>query len=156
MQFQASIEIRAPAQCVFDVISTPERLPQWNEAVVEAHRAWPGAIGPGSRAQMQGKLLGQVIASETEVVGYEPNQLFATNAVRGPKLNTTFRLAPLEPAGTRLNVELRGELPGGSLANLVAEPMLRAQLTRSLEQLRILCERDALTNQAAPKESESC
>jgi hypothetical protein len=156
MQFQASIEIQAPARCVFELISTPERLPQWNEAVVEAHRASPGAIGPGSRAQMQGKVLGQLIASETEVVGYEPHQLFATNAVRGPKLNTTFRLAPLEPAGTRLNVELRGELPGGSLANLVAEPMLRAQLTRSLEQLRILCERDALRNQAAPKESESC
>jgi uncharacterized membrane protein len=156
MQFQASIEIRAPARCVFEVISTPERLPQWNEAVVDAHRVSPGAVGPGSRAQMQGKVLGQLIASETEVVGFEPNQLFATNAVRGPRLNTTFRLAPLEPAGTRLDVELRGELPGGSLANLVAEPMLRAQLTRSLEQLRILCERDALSNQAAPKESESC
>ncbi len=73
MQFQASIEIRAPAQCVFDVISTPERLPQWNEAVVDAHRVSPGAVGPGSRAQMQGKVLGQLVASETEVVGFEPN-----------------------------------------------------------------------------------
>jgi uncharacterized protein YndB with AHSA1/START domain len=155
MQLQASIEIRAPAERVFEVVSTPERLPEWNEAVLDARRSTPGSVGPGARAEMRGRVLGQAIASETEVVAFEPPLLFATKAVRGPRLHTTFRLAR-QASGTRLDVELRGEPPGGALGGLVAERILRTQLTRSLQQLRTLCEREALTSQVTPKESESC
>jgi uncharacterized protein YndB with AHSA1/START domain len=141
VQLQAAIEIRAPATHVFDLISAPERLPEWNSSVTEACRITPGPVGPGARARMAGRVFGQSLTSETEVVAFEPPCLFATNAVHGPRLQTTFRLAPL-PGGTRLNVDVRGEPPGGTLGGFVAELLLRNQLATSLQQLRVLCERE--------------
>jgi hypothetical protein len=142
MQLQAAIEIRAPAARVFELISAPERLPEWNASVAEARRITPGPIGPGARAVMAGRVLGQALTSETEVVAFEPPCVFATTAVRGPRLQTTFHLAPL-PNGTRLDVDVRGDPPGGTLGGFVAERVLRGQLTTSLARLRALCEQEA-------------
>jgi hypothetical protein len=97
-------------------------------------------------------VLGQPLTTETEVVGFEPPTLFCTSAVAGPPLRTTFRLAPV-PDATRLEIDVRGELPGGALGNIVAERVLRAQLSTSLDRLRTLCEREA---PVPPKEIPSC
>lgn len=126
---------------LFEVIATPERLPQWNVSVERARRAVPDEpVRLGSRAIFAGKLLGQSIESETEVVEFEPPRLFVTRAIRGPRLTTRFELETLSDQGTRLWVEVSGDVPGGAVGARMAEGFLRKELDRSLQRLRGLAE----------------
>jgi uncharacterized protein YndB with AHSA1/START domain len=154
LQLRALVDVQAAPAHVFEVICTPERLPEWNVSVAEARRVTPDApLGPGARAIMRGKLLGQTLESETEVTEFEPPRLFATRVVRGPSLVTRFELEPLEPttsesgevtgAGTRVQVEVQGEVPGGALGARLAEGFIRRELTASLDRLRVLAEQPA-------------
>lgn len=139
-----SIHIRAPAATVFAVVSTPERLPEWNVSVELARRAVTGApIALGSRAIIVGRLLGQRIDSETEVSVLEEPSRFETRAVRGPRLTTRFALSEVG-GGSRLEVMVSGEVPGGAIGERLAEGVLRRELTLSLDRLRWLCESETL------------
>jgi uncharacterized membrane protein len=140
LSLRASVEIRAPAERIFDLVCAPERLPEWNVSVESARRASQDeAVCLGSRAIVCGRLLGQVLESETEVVGFEPPRLFATHAIRGPRVDTRFVLESL-PQGTRVDVDVSGEVPGGALGARLAEGFLRKELTASLERLRAIGE----------------
>jgi uncharacterized protein YndB with AHSA1/START domain len=143
LSLHAVTDIRAPAALVFALLSTPERLPEWNTSVESARRVVPAEpVGPGSRAIFAGRLLGQVLESETEVSQFEPPRRFATRAVRGPRLNSAFTLDS-QPFGTRVTLDVSGDVPGGRLGGILAEGFLRSELTRSLDRLRALCEREA-------------
>jgi uncharacterized protein YndB with AHSA1/START domain len=140
LSLRASVDIRAPAERIFDLVCTPERLPEWNVSVESARRSVAGqAVCLGSRAVLSGRLLGQTLESETEVISFEPPRLFATRAIRGPRVHTRFVLAPL-PEGTRVDLDVTGDVPGGALGARVAEGFLRKELTASLERLRRLGE----------------
>ena len=122
LSLRASIDIRAPATEIFELVCCPERLPEWNVSVEHARRVDPAqAVCLGSRAIFSGRLLGQTLESETEVVSFEPPRLFATRAIRGPRLTTQVSL---EPSGevTRVDVSLSGEVPGGRLGEMLADP----------------------------------
>jgi hypothetical protein len=140
LSLRACVDIRASATDVFDLVSSPERLPEWNASVERARRVQPGVpVCLGSRAIMSGKLLGQTLESETEVVIFEPARAFATRAIRGPRLTTHILLEPL-PEGTRVEVSVSGDVPGGRLGEKLADGFLRRELTASLERLRQLAE----------------
>ena len=70
---------------------------------------------------------------------FEPPRLFATRAIRGPRIETRFTLEPLE-TGTRVDVQVSGEVPGGALGARLAAGFLRKELTASLDRLRELGE----------------
>ena len=143
LSLRASVDIRAPAERIFDLVCTPERLPEWNVSVASAQRCVAGeAVCLGSRAVLSGRLLGQTLESETEVISFEPPRLFATRAVRGPRVNTRFVLEPLTD-GTRVDVEVSGDVPGGAFGARLAEGFLRKELSASLERLRLIGETQA-------------
>lgn len=150
LDLRASVDVRAPIAGVFAVLSTPERLPEWNTSVESARRVGPAEapVGLGSRAVFRGRVLGQSLESETEVVHFEPPRVFATQARRGPALRTAFDLQAL-PFGCRVEVSLSGEVPGGRLGGRLAEGFLRRQLADSLDRLRALCEHEASLAAAA-------
>jgi uncharacterized protein YndB with AHSA1/START domain len=155
LSLHAATDIRAPAALVFAVLSTPERLPEWNTSVESARRAEPAEpIGRGSRAVFSGRLLGQSLETETEVIEFQPPGRFATRAIRGPRLHSSFALDS-QPFGTRLTLDVTGDVPGGRLGSLVAERFLRDELARSLERLKQLCEREASAAAAAEPASGS-
>jgi uncharacterized protein YndB with AHSA1/START domain len=140
LKLRANIVIRAPAERLFELICTPERLPEWNVSVDDARRAEPDAtVCLGSRAIFRGRLLGKALESETEVIDFEPPRLFMTRAIRGPRLTTRFELQA-EPDATRVVVDVVGEVPGGALGSKLAEGFLRKELTASLIRLRAIGE----------------
>lgn len=140
LRLSASVVIRAPEEHVFDLICCPERLPEWNTSVERARRAVPGEpIGLGTRAVFSGRMLGQALESETEVVEFEPPHRFATRAIRGPRLQSRFELA-CRGDETQVLVDVSGEVPGGTIGNMLAEGFLRKELTASLERLRAIGE----------------
>jgi Polyketide cyclase / dehydrase and lipid transport len=109
-------------------------------SVDKARRATPDeAVRLGSRAIFSGRLLGTSLESETEVIHFEPPRLFATCAVRGPRLTTRFELEP-EAHGTRVVVDVKGDVPGGALGAKLAEGFLGKELTASLVRLRAIGE----------------
>jgi Polyketide cyclase / dehydrase and lipid transport len=125
---------------VFELICVPERLPEWNVSVERACRAVAGEpVGLGSRAIMSGRLLGQTLESETEVIEFDPPSRFSTRAIRGPKLTTRFELSA-EGNLTRLQADVSGDVPGGAIGARLAEGFIRRELTASMERLRALCE----------------
>src|ERR1700676_2923802 len=106
LSLRASVEIRAPQARIFDLVCTPERLPEWNVSIEQARRGTPGEdVCLGSRAIFSGRVLGQTLESETEVIDFEPPRAFATRAIRGPRLTTRFWLEAL-PHGTRVDIEV--------------------------------------------------
>jgi uncharacterized protein YndB with AHSA1/START domain len=140
LRLRADVLVRASPADVFELICAPERLPEWNVSVETARRATPDEpVCVGSRAIVTGRLLGQTLESETEVVEYEPPRLFCTRAVRGPRLNTRFALQPVAE-GTQVQVDVSGDLPGGALGERLAEGFLRRELNTSLQRLRDLGE----------------
>ena len=142
LSLQASTEIRAPIDTVFALISAPERLPEWNTSIASARRADPsGPVCWGSRAVMSGRLLGQTLESETEVISYAEPCEFVTRAIRGPKLTTRFVLNAGE-SGTNVRVEVSGDVPGGMLGARLAEGFLRTEFTASLQRLKALAEHE--------------
>ena len=140
LSLRSDVVVHATPTQVFELISSPERLPEWNVSVERARRLMPGEdIRVGSRAIVGGRLLGQSLESETEVAEFEPPRLFCTRAVRGPKLNTRFVLDEV-PDGTHVQVQVTGDVPGGGIGERLAEGFLRRELTASLLRLRGLCE----------------
>jgi uncharacterized membrane protein len=143
VSLREAIEIHAPPQQVFELVALPERLPEWNVSVVTARREAPDqAICLGSRAIFSGRLLGQMLETETEVIQFDPPGLFVTRAIRGPRLVTRFEVEPCT-AGTRVEVQVSGDVPGGGLGAMLAEGFLRKELSASLDRLRGICEREA-------------
>ena len=143
LSLRAATEIRASAERVFDVVCAPERLPEWNASIERARRAAGAeAVCLGSRAIVSGRLLGQMVESETEVVTFEPPRLFATRAIRGPRLTTRFSLES-QPTCTRVEINVSGEVPGGALGAMVAEGFLRKELIASLDRLKSICEAES-------------
>lgn len=147
LALSAATEIAAPADLIFRVLASPERLPEWNGSVQRASRVGNEPIGLGSHAVMAGNVLGQSLESETVIVAWNPPWRFATDAVRGPRLQTNFQIET-GPVACRVRVSVSGEVPGGRLGSMVAERLLRAELQRSLRQLRALCEREAADGRA--------
>jgi uncharacterized protein YndB with AHSA1/START domain len=136
--------VKAAPDRVFSLICAPERLPEWNVSVERARRATPDEpVGVGSRAVMSGRLLGQSIESETEVVEYEVPRVFTTRAIRGPRLISRFTLTAVDE-GTQVKVDVAGEVPGGVLGERLAEGFLRRELTASLQRLQALGESEAV------------
>ena len=141
LSLRASVDIRAPVDRIFDIVCTPERLPEWNVSIERARRVEPGEpVCVGSRAIFSGRLLGQVLESETEVVTFERPRLFSTRAIRGPRLVTCFTLESLPFGRTHVEVDVNGDVPGGVLGAMLAEGFLRKELTTSLDRLRALGE----------------
>jgi len=143
LNLRAAIDVRAPAARVFELICTPERLPEWNVSVEAARRvAADEPVRCGSRAVMTGRLLGQSLESETEVTDFEPPRLFVTRAVRGPRLTTRFALES-QAYGTHVDLEVSGEVPGGTIGARIAEGFLKRELGASLERLKVIAEAEA-------------
>src|SRR5262249_43977657 len=99
-------------------------------------------------AIMTGRLLGQRLESETEVVEFEDPRVLSTRAIRGPRLATRFKLEPLDETTTRVDVEVTGEVPGGALGERFAEGFLRRELSASLERLQVLGEAEGQASKA--------
>ena len=143
LSLRAGVVIRAPATRIFELLSSPERLPDWNASITSAWRPEPNSpVGLGARAICRGKLLGQQLESETEVVRFEPPHAFATRAIRGPHLTTEFVLRADGEDLTHVDVQVSGEVPGGGVGAVLAERFLKNELRVSLGRLREMCERD--------------
>jgi uncharacterized membrane protein len=140
MRFEASIDVSAPAERVFDVYADVERWPEWTESVTRVERLDSGPFQVGSRARVKQPRLPVAVWEVTELV---PGRYFVWVA-RGPGVVTTGR-HEVTPAGTegsaRATATLVQDGPLGRLVGVLTRRLTNRYLAMELEGLRSHVER---------------
>ena len=110
---QSEVEISAPPQRVWDVLTDWPSFPSWNPFI----RSATGTLAPGSRVRIQLRLGSRLITLRPVITLVEPPQALRWQA-RLPvpgifDVERRFRIAPVARGGSRL---LQSETPSGLLA----------------------------------------
>ena len=138
MHLTVDIEIAAPRQAVWDFIVAPERHRQFMDGMtrweVEGKR-----VENGARIGMRMRIGSVELGSRIEIVEFDPPCDMAWTSVAGVDHRGRWRLRPSGRDGTRVELRVIYHVPGGILSylvDLVAAPVVKGQLRRSLTALK--------------------
>ena len=139
MRVAVHTEIAAPRQRVWDYIVDPDRHLEFMEGMTRWEVAGKKRTGVGARFAMRMRVGSVELGGLIEIVEFDPPCDMAWTSVTGVDHRGRWRLRPGN--GDRAEVELRVTYyaPGGilgSIADLVAWPIVRGHLQRSLEELK--------------------
>jgi uncharacterized membrane protein len=138
MHFEASIDVSAPAQRVFDTYADVEHWPDWTASVTSVERLDEGPLRVGSRARVRQPRLPVAVWEVTELV---PGQEF-TWVARGLGIVTTgtHRVTGNADGTVRVTAVLaQGGLPG-PLVGLMTRGLTRRYLQTEVQGLKAHCE----------------
>ena len=138
MRFEASIDVAAPAQLVFDTYADVERWPSWTSSVTSVELLDRGPLRVGSRARIRQPKLPETI---WQVTALEPGHEFSWQA-RGPGVLTTgtHRVTPLTDDTCRVTAILEQAGPLGALVGLVYRRLTMRYLDTEVRGLKAYCE----------------
>jgi uncharacterized protein YndB with AHSA1/START domain len=126
----ASTEISKTPDEVFEYVTDPLRLPEWQASVVSVKHSGP--VGVGSRPVVTRKAGPRAMAMTSEFTEHEPPRKWAIRGVDGPvRGNVNGRVEPLE-GGTRSRVTIELDLEGHGLGKLLVPLVVRRQAQREL------------------------
>ena len=130
-----SAEIAAPPDVVYEFVSDPVRLPEWDVTYSEA-TALRRDIGEEPAFEARRALINRGMHLVCRVVRAEPGAVFAfaCDGGDGETVHETFELSAGEGGGTRFSREIEFELPGQDLAVVAQTTFAEAQVERSVEQ----------------------
>ena len=127
MRVEESFQVRSDPETLFDYITDPERLPEWQTTKVSVEQITPGEIGQGTRLRERTKGTRGEFDQVTEFTVFDRPRKLHVTIVEGPyPVNGTWTLEP-EGDGTRVHFVAEGEL--GGLAR-VAQPVLARLIKR--------------------------
>ena len=129
---------RAPRE-VFDYVSDPARLPDWQPTVDEAAFELPGAPAVGVRGHEVRRVPGGRRTFRWEVTECEPGKRWSIQGIDGPvRAHVTVALAPgSEGAGTHVDYSIWFEGHGiGKVIRLLASQGARKEVQPSLMLLK--------------------
>jgi uncharacterized protein YndB with AHSA1/START domain len=142
MRLEYTIVIDQPVDKVFNYVSNPANLPEWQGPPTEIRdlqQTTPGQLREGDRFTTVLQFLGRRYETPTEVSAYEPNRRVSYRGTGGPvPTQITFILEEV-PGGTRFThtqeVEPRGFF---GLAESIFEIEAKRQLRNELQTLKDL------------------
>lgn len=117
VQVQKMINVAAPVEEVFEFWSHPENFPRFMSKLRSVTRAgenrWRFSVGGPA---------GTTIESAVEVTKYVPNDCIAWKSVEGATVANAgiVRFLPNEKGGTRIDIRLSYNPPGGAMGHAVA------------------------------------
>lgn len=114
MEQSIVVDIEAPVERVWQVLTDIDRWSEWTDSVTSARRLDEGPLQPGSRAELAQPRVPKGFWTVTEV---QPGRSFDWEQT-GPGVRTTarHRLEPLPDGGTRVHLAVE---QAGWLGNLV-------------------------------------
>jgi carbon monoxide dehydrogenase subunit G len=112
VRFELSIDIARPVHEVWEYLTEPEHVPEWQSSAVSSHQISDGPMGVGTLLEDERRFLGRRARSQVEVSEYEPEQLFTLHGLSGPVRFTVRHRLEEDDGGTRLHVEAEAD-PGG-------------------------------------------
>ena len=132
MHLEYTIAINQPVGKVFDYVSDPVNLPEWQGPPTEIRdlqRTAPGQLREGDRFTTVLQFLGRRYEAPTEVSANEPNRRLSYRSTGGPvPTHMTFIFEEVQ-GGTRFTHRQEVE-PGGFFG--LAEPLFEIEAKRQL------------------------
>ena len=128
-----SVEIsRAPAD-VFEYVTDPSRLPEWQASVVDVQQD-DGPVQVGKRVVVTRKAGPRQMASTAEVAELEPPRTWSIRGVDGSvRGNVTGRVEPVN-GGNRSRVTIQLDLQGHGIGKLLLPLVVNRQAKREMPQ----------------------
>jgi len=158
MRVQATIDIAAPPQLVWDFVTDPTRYLHFMNGITRWEIASGQARGCGARYRTLMRVGSAEVGGLVEVVEHEEPRDLAWTSVTGVDQRGRWRLRERERGnGARTHVELRLQygVAGAGLLGWVAEqvaaPAVRENLRRSLRELKRQAEHEQARAAAAAR-----
>jgi uncharacterized membrane protein len=139
MRVAVHTEIAAPRQRVWDYIVDPDRHLEFMDAMTRWEAAGAKRAGLGARFAMRMRVGSVELGGLIEIVEFDPPCDMAWTSVTGVDHRGRWRLRPGNRDCTDVELRVTYYAPGGimgSIADLVAWPIVRGHLQRSLEELK--------------------
>jgi uncharacterized membrane protein len=157
MRVGASIQVAAPIDRVWEIMSDPERALSFMSGVTRWEVEGETPTGLGARYRVLFRVGAAEIGGLIEIVEWDPPGELAWTSVLGIDQRGRWRLRELPHGRTRVEMRIAYGVAGAGLSGWVAErlaaPILRGHLRRSLQQLRRLVEHEQLRRRAAERRS---
>jgi len=148
MRVGASIQIAAPADPVWAVISDPNRMLSFMSGVTRWEAEGEPATGLGARYRVLFRIGAAEIGGLIELVEWEEGQELAWTSVLGIDQRGRWRLRESPDGRTRVELRMAYGVAGAGLSGWVAEriagPSLSGHLRRTLRALKRLIEHEQL------------
>ena len=155
MRAAAQIEVDAPIDRVWSIVTDPERMLTFMAGVTRWQVESDPPTGLGARYRMLFRVGSAEVGGLVEVVEWEEPFDFAWTSVTGLDQRGRWRLRKAGRGRTRVEIRLAYGVAGSGLSGWLAErmaaPTVRGHLRRSLQQLRRLVEHEQLRERAAAR-----
>ena len=144
-KFVQSEIINRPVAEVFAFLSNFENNSQWEPSVLEAYQVSSGPMQVGTKLSEVRKFMGRRVASNYEVIAYEPDRIFAVQSVSGPiQVKASYTFEPIE-GGTKITDTAEFELHGFfKLLAPLFSMMVRNQMTSNFRKIKEIFERSKI------------
>jgi len=144
-EIKNSIFINRSPQDVFNAITDPSKISDWQNMTESAEWSSNGSHGVGSTMRVAARFLGRKIESNIEITAWEPPHRVDYKSVNGPyPAEVSNKLQP-QGEGTLFTSQSQGEM--GSFFKL-AEGLVARQLEKQIdannESLKLLMEANRL------------
>lgn len=142
-RIERTVDLPSTPEQVFAVLTDLDRLQEWATIVVETRDISDRPLRAASTFCQTVRVLGQEIESDWRVTALDPPHVisYEASSPMGGSLAMTQRVEP-HAGGSRVQLELDYELPGGVIGAVVDRVYLERQneeeAERSLENLRAL------------------
>jgi uncharacterized membrane protein len=144
MRLSECIEVQAPADAVWELVSDPAGAADLMAGVTRWDVEGDHGTGVGARYRVLMQVGSAQVGGLVEVVEFDRCRDMAWTSVTGIDHRGRWRLRAQGPDRTRLELRLSYGAPGGLLgllADRFSAPMVRRNLRRTLEQVRDAAER---------------
>jgi carbon monoxide dehydrogenase subunit G len=153
MRIAVSVEVVAPREAVWDLVSDPERYLHVIDGLTRWEVAGDRARGHGARYRTLMRVGSAEVGGLVEVVEWDEPGEIAWHSITGIDQRGRWRLRERAPGRTRVELRFSYGVAGagffGWLAEQVAAPTVRGNLRRSLAQLKRQVEHEELRRAAA-------
>jgi uncharacterized membrane protein len=155
MRVNVRIEVAAPIQSVWAIVSDPERALSFMSGITRWEVTTDPPVGLGARYRMLFRVGSAEVGGLIEIVEWDEPREFAWTSVTGLDQRGRFRLRECAPSRTRVELRLAYGVAGSGLMGWVAEqiaaPTVRGHQLRTLRQLKRLVEYEQLRERAAAR-----
>jgi uncharacterized protein YndB with AHSA1/START domain len=128
-QITASVEVGLPPQQVFDYVTDPVHMPDWQRGCVSGQLDGPTTL-VGSRCTTVRRIGGSERAVTTEITEYDPPRRWADRGIDGPiRAVVQVTVVPLA-GGSRVTIDL--DFTGHGIGRLLVPLVVRRQAAKEM------------------------
>jgi uncharacterized membrane protein len=159
MRVNGDIEVAAPIELVWSIVTDPERVLSFMSGVTRWEVAGDEPTGLGARYQSLLRVGAAEVGGLIEIVEWLPPSEYAWTSITGVDQRGRWRLRERPHNRTKVELRLAYGVAGAGLIGWVAErvaaPTVRGHVRRTLRQLKRMVEHEQLRERAAARRAVS-